>query len=138
MPLNSTVEATTRSQSGHRLCTTRSSMPARACREQVAELDERRHRLVAQPVAADRGIGREGRFRKAIRDDPLRADALEPGTLDCVHARRASRLSEVRLTCGSKRSIEASSLTCQSVCGHSPAYGDAVARTTLDSSRPPL
>ena len=36
---------------------------------------------------------------------------------------RASALEAVALTCGSKRSIAAFSLTCQSACGPSPRYG---------------
>src|SRR6476620_3820270 len=43
---------------------------------------------------------------------------------------RGSELLAVSLTCGANAAIVASSLTCQSSCGPSPAYGGAGSRTT--------
>jgi hypothetical protein len=105
--------------------------------EEVAKLDQLDgvDRLPAQPVPADLGIGLEGLLRQPIRDDAGRADAVEPRTLDCVDTERASEEALGRV---SKRSMEASSLTCQSACSPSPAYGGAGALTPADSSRPPL
>ena len=89
MPLNSSVDATTSFQSGHRF-------------EQDAELDpgvlvqrhevskrpqlERRHRLAAHPVPADLRVRVEGGFGQAVGEDVCRVQPVEPGLLDRVDA----------------------------------------------------
>ena len=49
--------------------------------------------------------------------------------LDLVPAKPELAGAAVALTCGSKRAIRGFSLTCQSACGPSLAYGGAGART---------
>ena len=90
MPLNSSVDAITSSQSSSSRGTTRSSIPAARCSStSVAEplQLERLHRRARDPVAARRLVRLEARPRGAGTRRAGRPHPLVPRRLDGVHAR---------------------------------------------------